>query len=86
MSPVQARSRDDTPATSESPPLVAVVNIDLYVAGYAYVEARKYDKQNKAQATIGRLLERAASMNDWGLSFRACGDRLIVIGVLEPWV
>ncbi|WMV07641.1 hypothetical protein MTR67_001026 [Solanum verrucosum] len=35
-------------------------------------EVRKYDKQNKAQVT----------MNGWDLAFRACGDRLIVIG--EP--
>ncbi|KAG5629536.1 hypothetical protein H5410_001253 [Solanum commersonii] len=36
------------------------------------MEVRKYDKQNKAQVT----------MNGWDLAFRACGDRLIVIG--EP--
>ncbi|WMV22724.1 hypothetical protein MTR67_016109 [Solanum verrucosum] len=70
------------PATSEAPPLVAVVNNDLYATDYANMEVRKYGKQIKAQATIRRLPERAASMNDWGLAFRACGDRLIVIG--EP--
>ncbi|KAF3644149.1 F-box/kelch-repeat protein SKIP11 [Capsicum annuum] len=78
MSPVRARG--DTPAASEAPPLVAVVNNDLYAADYADMEVRKYDKQNKAWATVGRLPERAASMNGWGLAFRACGDRLIVIG------
>lgn len=78
MSPVQGRARDDTPATSEAPTLVTVVNNDLYVADYAYVEVRKYDKQNKARETIGRFPERTTFMNDWGLSFRACGDRLIV--------
>ncbi|KAH0729398.1 hypothetical protein KY290_000531 [Solanum tuberosum] len=36
------------------------------------MEVRKYDKQNKAQVT----------MNGWDFAFRACGDRLIVIG--EP--
>ncbi|XP_015074125.1 F-box/kelch-repeat protein SKIP11-like [Solanum pennellii] len=78
MSPVRARG--DMPATSEAPPLVAVVNNDLYAADYADMEVRKYDKKNKTWATIGRLPERAASMNGWGLAFRACGDRLIVIG------
>uniref|UniRef100_A0A0V0GQ54 Putative ovule protein n=1 Tax=Solanum chacoense TaxID=4108 RepID=A0A0V0GQ54_SOLCH len=68
MSPNGGRARDDTPATSEAPPLVTVVNNDLYVADHAYVEVRKYDKQNKARATIGRLPERTTSMNDWGLS------------------
>ncbi|KAJ8563066.1 hypothetical protein K7X08_031518 [Anisodus acutangulus] len=74
MSPVRAG------AAGEAPPLVAVVNNDLYAADYADMEVRKYDKQNKAWDTIGRLPERAASMNGWGLAFRACGDKLIVIG------
>ncbi|XP_075096890.1 F-box/kelch-repeat protein SKIP11-like [Nicotiana tabacum] len=79
MSPVRT-ARNDMPATSEAPPLVAVVNNELYAADYADMEVRKYDKQNKEWVTIGRLPERAASMNGWGLAFRACGDRLIVIG------
>uniref|UniRef100_M0ZSW6 Kelch repeat-containing F-box family protein n=1 Tax=Solanum tuberosum TaxID=4113 RepID=M0ZSW6_SOLTU len=81
MPPVRARARGDTPATSEAPPLVAVVNSELYAIGYANMEVRKYDKKIKAWATIRRL-PRAASMDDRGLAFRACGDRLIVIG--EP--
>nr|XP_009772682.1 PREDICTED: F-box/kelch-repeat protein SKIP11-like [Nicotiana sylvestris] len=75
MSPVQANA-----ATSDAPPLVAVVDNELYAADYADMEVRKYDKQNKAWVTIGRLPERAASMYGWGLAFRACGNRLIVIG------
>ncbi|XP_059308570.1 F-box/kelch-repeat protein SKIP11-like [Lycium ferocissimum] len=78
MSPVRADA--DMPAASEAPPLVAVVNNDLYAADYADMAVRKYDKQNKAWVSIGRLPERAASMNGWGLAFRACGDKLIVIG------
>nr|XP_016438532.1 PREDICTED: F-box/kelch-repeat protein SKIP11-like [Nicotiana tabacum] len=81
MSPVQANAaRNDMPATSDAPPLVAVVHNELYAADYADMEVRKYDKQNKAWVTIGRLPERAASMYGWGLAFRACGNRLIVIG------
>ncbi|KAJ8569923.1 hypothetical protein K7X08_006500 [Anisodus acutangulus] len=81
MSPVRINpARNDMPATSEAPPLVAVVNNELYAADYADMEVRKYDKESKTWVTIGRLPERAASMNGWGLAFRACGDRLIVIG------
>ncbi|KAL5722711.1 hypothetical protein ACHQM5_006197 [Ranunculus cassubicifolius] len=65
---------------TEAPPLVAVVNNQLYAADYAEKELRKYDKQRNVWNTIGRLPERAVSMNGWGLAFRACGDRLIVIG------
>ncbi|KAL3840599.1 hypothetical protein ACJIZ3_025190 [Penstemon smallii] len=82
MSPVRvgAGRDNDTPATSEAPPLIAVVNNELYAADHAEMEVRKYDKVNKEWITIGRLPERADSMYGWGLAFRACGDRLIVIG------
>ncbi|XWS48043.1 hypothetical protein CRYUN_Cryun13aG0038500 [Craigia yunnanensis] len=71
---------NEAPAAAEAPPLVAVVNNELYAADYAQKEVRKYDKENNLWVTLGRLPERAISMNGWGLAFRACGDRLIVIG------
>ncbi|GMI99903.1 hypothetical protein like AT2G02870 [Hibiscus trionum] len=67
-------------AAAGAPPLVAVVNDELYAADYADMEVKKYDKERNSWSTIGRLPERAVSMNGWGLAFRACGDRLIVIG------
>lgn len=73
MSPVRS-------AATEAPPLVAVVNNELYAADYAEKELRKYDKKNNSWFTLGRLPERAVSTNGWGLAFRACGERLIVIG------
>ncbi|XP_022732852.1 F-box/kelch-repeat protein At1g26930-like [Durio zibethinus] len=63
-----------------APPLVAVVNNQLYAADHADMEVKKYDKESKSWLAIGRLPDRAVSMNGWGLAFRACGDRLIVIG------
>jgi hypothetical protein len=71
---------ENSTATAAAPPLVAVVNNQLYAADYADMEVRKYDKEAKVWVTVGRLPERAGSMNGWGLAFRACGDRLIVIG------
>ena len=70
----------DAPAAAEAPPLVAVVKNTLYAADYAEKVVRRYDKKRNEWFTIGRLPERAVSMNGWGLAFRACGDRLIVIG------
>ncbi|KAI4328413.1 hypothetical protein L6164_020770 [Bauhinia variegata] len=78
MSP--GRRGADTPAAAEAPPLVAVVNDELYAADYADMEVKKYDKERKSWNVIGRLPERIVSMNGWGLAFRACGSRLIVIG------
>ncbi|XVF09106.1 hypothetical protein REPUB_Repub07fG0062700 [Reevesia pubescens] len=70
----------EAPAAAEAPPLVAVVNNELYAADYAQKEVRKYDKEKNLWVTLGLLPERAVSMNGWGLAFRACGDQLIVIG------
>ncbi|XWS37455.1 hypothetical protein CRYUN_Cryun19dG0044300 [Craigia yunnanensis] len=70
----------EAPAAAEAPPLVAVVNNELYAADYAQKEVRKYDKEKNLWVTLGQLPERVVSMNGWGLAFRACGDRLIVIG------
>lgn len=82
MSPVRSGAARDNepPVTSEAPPLIAVVNNELYAADYADMEVRKYDKANKVWITVGNLPERADSMYGWGLAFRACGDRLMVIG------
>ncbi|XP_021722931.1 F-box/kelch-repeat protein SKIP11-like [Chenopodium quinoa] len=68
------------PAAAEAPPLVAVVNNELYAADYAGMEVKRYNKQTREWATVKRLPERAGSMNGWGLAFKACGGRLIVIG------
>jgi len=79
MSPGRSAT-SDMPATAEAPPLVAVVNNELYAADYADMEVKKYDKERRFWRSIGRLPERVVSMNGWGLAFRACGDKLIVIG------
>ncbi|KAK3421924.1 hypothetical protein EUGRSUZ_G02517 [Eucalyptus grandis] len=82
----------DIPATAEAPPLVAVVNNELYSADYANMEVRKYSKVRRMWFPVGRLPESAASTYGWGLAFRACGDSLIVIGgpqnfiELNSWV
>jgi hypothetical protein len=65
---------------SGAPPLVAVVNNELYAADYASKEVRKYDKVNNAWITLGSLPGRYTSVHGWGLAFRSCGDMLIVIG------
>ncbi|MBA0879583.1 hypothetical protein Goshw_006242 [Gossypium schwendimanii] len=75
-----AAGEAEQPVAPGAPPLVAVVNNELYAADHADMEVKKYDKEKKSWLTIGRLPERAVSMNGWGLAFRACGDRLIVIG------
>ncbi|KAJ4813988.1 Kelch repeat-containing protein [Rhynchospora pubera] len=65
---------------SGAPPLVAVVNNQLYAANYGDKEVQKYSKESNTWVTLGKLPERPDSVNGWGIAFRACGDRLVVIG------
>lgn len=68
------------PPAMRSPPLVAVVNNQLYSADQATNEVKKYDKSNNSWSVVKRLPVRADSSNGWGLAFKACGDSLLVIG------
>ncbi|XP_057970021.1 F-box/kelch-repeat protein At5g60570-like [Malania oleifera] len=63
-----------------SPPLVAVVNNQLYSADQATNEVKKYDKANNSWSVVMRLPVRADSSNGWGLAFKACGNSILVIG------
>ncbi|KAF2306745.1 hypothetical protein GH714_021077 [Hevea brasiliensis] len=63
-----------------SPPLVAVVNNQLYSADQATNEVKKYDKTNNSWSVVKQLPVRADSSHGWGLAFKACGSSLLVIG------
>ncbi|ONK59259.1 uncharacterized protein A4U43_C08F4610 [Asparagus officinalis] len=65
---------------TQSPPLVAVVNNQLYVADQSTNEVKKYDKSNNTWSFVKTLPVRADSHNGWGLAFKACGSKLLVIG------
>ncbi|XP_010941565.1 F-box/kelch-repeat protein At5g60570 [Elaeis guineensis] len=65
---------------TQSPPLVAVVNNQLYAADQSTNEVKKYDKENNTWNIVRPLPVRADSSNGWGLAFKACGDKLLVIG------
>ncbi|CAA0834689.1 F-box/kelch-repeat protein SKIP11 [Striga hermonthica] len=86
MSPVKPATGEggggptQLPPTAEAPPLIAVVKNELYAADHAEMEVRRYDKERRVWVGVGRLPERADSMYGWGMAFRACGDRLIVVG------
>ncbi|KAJ3677351.1 hypothetical protein LUZ60_003075 [Juncus effusus] len=63
-----------------APPLVAVVKNELYAADYTEKVLRRYDKKKNVWITLGPIPERPDSVNGWGVAFRACGERLLVIG------
>ena len=63
-----------------APPLIAAVKNQLYAADYSDKGVKRYDKLNNRWITLGKLPEQCVSNDSWGIAFRACGDRLIVIG------
>uniref|UniRef100_A0A1D1YG08 F-box/kelch-repeat protein At5g60570 n=1 Tax=Anthurium amnicola TaxID=1678845 RepID=A0A1D1YG08_9ARAE len=65
---------------TQSPPLVAVMNNQLYAADQTTNEVKKYDKLNNTWNVVRALPVRVDSYNGWGLAFKACGNKLLVIG------
>ncbi|KAF9592995.1 hypothetical protein IFM89_019722 [Coptis chinensis] len=65
---------------AQAPPLVAVVDNQLYAVEHLKNIVKKYDKENNCWNELGRLPVRADSSNGWGLAFKACGKQLLVVG------
>ncbi|KAE9585748.1 hypothetical protein Lal_00010263 [Lupinus albus] len=65
---------------SQAPPLVAVVDNQLYAVEHLTNMVKKYDKEKNTWSELGRLPVRADSSNGWGLAFKACGDKILVVG------
>ncbi|XBI05791.1 hypothetical protein VPH35_133908 [Triticum aestivum] len=63
-----------------APPLIAVVNNEFYAADYGENnDLKQYHKLDNKWITLGKLPVLSTD-NGWDMGFRACGDRLIVIG------
>ena len=61
--------------------LLAVVNNELYAADYSENnDLRQYDKLDNKWITLGKLPVQSKKKDGWDMGFRACGDRVIVIG------
>ncbi|GAU42769.1 hypothetical protein TSUD_239320 [Trifolium subterraneum] len=77
-----SRTGGDGPnlVSGESHPLIAVVNNVLFAADYAQHVAKKYVKDINSWVTIGSLPDRVTSLDGWGIAFRSCGEKLVVIG------
>ncbi|XP_012070479.1 F-box/kelch-repeat protein At3g27150 [Jatropha curcas] len=72
---------EDTPvATFQSPPLVAVVNNELYSLETSSNELKVYSKKNKTWRKLGTVPVRADSSKGWGVAFKSLGNELLVIG------
>ncbi|XBI77472.1 hypothetical protein VPH35_070562 [Triticum aestivum] len=64
-----------------APPLIAVVNNELYAPDYSENnDLKQYDKLDNKWTTLRKLPVQSKIEDGWDIGFQACGDRLIVIG------
>uniref|UniRef100_A0A5B6ZL72 F-box/kelch-repeat protein n=1 Tax=Davidia involucrata TaxID=16924 RepID=A0A5B6ZL72_DAVIN len=66
--------------TSHSPPLVAVVNNELYSLEASSNQLKVYLKRSNTWKQLGPVPVRADFSSGWGVAFKSLGNELLVIG------
>ncbi|KAF5958657.1 hypothetical protein HYC85_005882 [Camellia sinensis] len=72
--------KDDPVLSCHSPPLVAVVNNELYALEASSNKLKVYVKSSNTWRQLGLAPVRADSSRGWGVAFKSLGDELLVIG------
>ncbi|XP_075660838.1 F-box/kelch-repeat protein At3g27150 [Castanea sativa] len=72
--------KDSPVQSSQSPPLVAVVNNELYSLEASSNELKVYIKGSNSWKNLGPVPVRADVARGWGVAFKSLGDELLVIG------
>ncbi|KAM7506500.1 hypothetical protein LguiA_016953 [Lonicera macranthoides] len=72
--------KDDPVLTCHSPPLVAVVNNELYSLEASSNQLKVYLKKSNAWKQLGAVPVRADFNKGWGVAFKSLGNELLVIG------
>ncbi|VVB09453.1 unnamed protein product [Arabis nemorensis] len=72
--------KDVTFKSSQSPPLIAVVNDNLYLLDTSSNELQVYDVNTNVWKKLGIAPVKANGAKGWGVAFKSIGDRLLVIG------
>uniref|UniRef100_A0A1D1XSB3 F-box/kelch-repeat protein At3g27150 n=1 Tax=Anthurium amnicola TaxID=1678845 RepID=A0A1D1XSB3_9ARAE len=66
--------------SSQSPPLVAVVNNELYSLEASSNQLKVYLKRSNSWKDLGEAPVRADHSRGWGVAFKSLGDELLLIG------
>ncbi|CAK9859841.1 unnamed protein product [Sphagnum jensenii] len=69
-----------TPLVSPAPPLLAVVDNELYAVDATTMELKSYQKDIHTWQTLGCVPNRSVDSNGWGVGFKAVGKDIFVIG------
>uniref|UniRef100_A0A5B6ZIV3 F-box domain-containing protein n=1 Tax=Davidia involucrata TaxID=16924 RepID=A0A5B6ZIV3_DAVIN len=72
--------KDDPVLTCHSPPLVAVVNNELYSLEASTNQLKVYLKRSNTWKQLGPVPVRADFSSGWGVAFKSLGNELLVIG------
>ncbi|KAL0855169.1 hypothetical protein Bca101_060321 [Brassica carinata] len=72
--------KDITFMSSQSPPLIAVVEDNLYLLDSYLNELRVYDKNANIWKKLGFVPVNVNSAFGWGVAFKSIGDRLLLVG------
>ncbi|CAN6839361.1 unnamed protein product [Brassica oleracea] len=70
---------------SQSPPLIAVVDDNLYMLETSMNELRVYDINTNIWKKLGVVPVSANATFGWGIAFNSMGDRLLVVGTSHSW-
>ncbi|CAN7099774.1 unnamed protein product [Brassica rapa subsp. narinosa] len=70
---------------SQSPPLIAVVDDNLYMLETSLNELRVYDINTNIWKKLGVVPVSANTTFGWGTAFKSMGDRLLVVGSSHSW-
>ncbi|PIN02012.1 hypothetical protein CDL12_25476 [Handroanthus impetiginosus] len=72
--------KDDPVQSSHSPPLLAVVNNELYSLEASSNQLKMYLKKTNMWKQLGPVPVRADCNRGWGVAFKSLGNELLVIG------
>ncbi|XP_028771356.1 F-box/kelch-repeat protein At3g27150 [Neltuma alba] len=65
---------------SQSPPLIAVANNELYSLDACSNELKVYEKESNSWMKLGPVPVRADAQKGWGVAFKSLGNELLLIG------
>ncbi len=71
---------ENAPLVSPAPPLLAVVDNELYAVDATTMELKSYQKDTNTWKTLGRVPDRSVDSSGWGMGFKAVGKDIFVIG------
>ncbi|KAD7479600.1 hypothetical protein R6Q59_008396 [Mikania micrantha] len=72
--------KDNPVLSCHSPPLIAVVNNELYSIEASSNQLKVYLKKSNSWKQLGLVPVRADYNRGWGVAFKSFGDKLLVIG------